>query len=209
LQIAAIILAAGESRRMGREKALLPWPAKKSGTSQQQNEPTLLDATLTNAGAIAESVVVVAGHNFEVLSTALANFPQVKLVRNEDPRRGMFSSLQCGVLAAFAAGAEAAFVFHIDRPPVSLGTLKTLRQSLDDATNDAVAVVPRYLGTHGHPYAISRKLLREIIAAPLDSNARELMHATGRVEYVDCDDPAIVLDMNTPEEYSANLRGRN
>lgn len=211
MQIAAIILAAGESRRMGREKALLPWPSGKVGKSREQNETTLLEVTLANAASVAELIVVVAGQNVEVLSAAVAGFPQVKVVTNEDPRRGMFSSLQCGASAALAAEAEAAFVFHIDRPPVLLRTLKTLLQSLEDTSNDAVAVVPIYLGTHGHPYVISRKLLREIVAAPLDTNARDLMHATGRVEYVDCDDPTVLLNMNTPEEYAraANVLGRN
>ena len=183
---------------MGRDKALLPWPA-----ANTTSETTLLDAIVANARAVSEYIIIVAGRNAETLLNVAAGFPRVQVITNEDSARGMFSSLQCGASAALAIEAEAVLVFHIDRPPVSPETLCSLLHGLKSASNDAVAAVPTYHGTHGHPYLVNRKLLHEIVAAPLDSNARDLMHATGRVIYVECNDPAVLLNLNTPEDYAS------
>lgn len=195
------MLAAGESKRMGRDKALLPWPAGSSSTLVQMLVETAL--------AVAQTCFVLAGWNHERLAKDLEARP-VRVVRNQEPALGMFSSLRCGVAAALDDGADAAVVFHVDRPPVRVETLRLLMQSFEEEVSDApAAIVASYRGRHGHPYIVSAGMMREIMAASAEANARDLMHERGSVRYVECDDPAVVLNLNTQAEYelAAGLAG--
>lgn len=201
MRVAAIVLAAGESKRMGRDKALLPWPAGSSST--------LVQMLVETASAVAQTCFVVAGWNHDRLAEALQARP-VQVVRNEVPELGMFSSLRCGVVAALDDGAEGAFVFHVDRPPVRVETLRLMMQSLEEEVSESpTAIVASYRGRHGHPYMVSAGMMREMVAASAEANARDLMHERGSVRYVECDDPAVVLNLNTQAEYerAAGLTG--
>ena len=202
MHIAAIILAAGESTRMGRDKALLPWPAPKSDTSHAGHEPTLLEAIVASARTTAPTIIVVAGANYDVISAATENL-SVQVVRNLQPERGMFTSLQCGASAALNAGADAALIFHVDRPPATPSTLQRLLQAFADVKADYLAVVPSYRGSHGHPYIVSAGMMHKFLSASSTVNARDAMHALGNVMYVDCDDSSVVLNLNTLEDYKA------
>jgi CTP:molybdopterin cytidylyltransferase MocA len=84
VHIAAIILAAGESKRMGRDKALLPWPASEIARSQVGHKPTLLEAIFASARTTAPTIIVVAGTNYDVISAATLSL-SVKVVRNLQP----------------------------------------------------------------------------------------------------------------------------
>lgn len=200
MHIAAIILAAGESKRMGRDKALLPWPATKTDTSHAGHELTLLDAIVASARTTAPTIIVVAGANYDVISAATKSL-SVQVVRNPQPERGMFTSLQCGASAALDAGAEAALIFHVDRPPATSATLESLVQTFEDTKSDYVSVVPSCRGSHGHPYLVSAGMLHKFLSASSTNNARDAMHALGNVMYVDCDDTSVVLNLNTQEDY--------
>jgi molybdenum cofactor cytidylyltransferase len=200
VHIAAIILAAGESKRMGRDKALLPWPLPGTAASQVGHNHILLEAIVANARTIASTIVVVAGANYDVISAATGSL-SVKVVRNLQAERGMFTSLQCGVSAALDAGAEAAIIFHVDRPPAAPSTLARLLQTFVNVNGDHVSVVPSYHGSHGHPYLVSAGMLHKFLSAPSTDNARDVMHELGNVMYVDCDDTSVVLNMNTQEDY--------
>jgi molybdenum cofactor cytidylyltransferase len=200
VHVAAIILAAGESNRMGRDKALLPWPAPDTAASHASHERTLLGAIVASARTTAPTIIVVAGANYDLISATTGNL-SVKVVRNLQPERGMFTSLQCGASAALEAGAQAALIFHVDRPPATSATLECLVHTFAETKGDHLSIVPSYRGSHGHPYLVSAGMLHKFLSASSTDNARDVMHALGNVIYVDCDDTSIVLNLNTLEDY--------
>lgn len=200
---AGVILAAGESSRMGREKALLPWPPSRTG--QASSTETLLSAGIRLLNSICDFVVVVVGKNENALAPTIYA-EGVSLVCNPDPARGQFSSLQVGLRDVLDRGRDAAFITLVDRPPVSQVTLKTLHHAFSVAPHEIWAVVPEFEGKHGHPYLVAKEMIEAFLRAPATSSARDVEHANEEhIQYVPLDDPLVALNINTPEDYQALL----
>jgi molybdenum cofactor cytidylyltransferase len=197
----AVILAAGESTRMGRDKALLPWPPVAPGSVPTGQ--TFLSAAIQALEPFSERVIVVAGKNETNLAPVVyAN--GASLILNSEPDRGQFSSLQVGLREVLSHGRDAAMVTLVDRPPVSASTLKTLCSAFTEAANHIWAVVPEYNGKHGHPFLLSREMIEAFLKAPATATAQEIEHQNlQHVEYVVVDDPRVTLNVDTPEEYAA------
>src|SRR5271154_2375277 len=116
--LCGIILAAGESTRMGRDKALLPWPPESALGG------TFLSAAIKLFFPFVDVVLVVAGKNQSAVAPVVyAN--GASLVVNPDPDRGQFSSLQTGLQEVRNRGRDAAMVTLVDRPPVEARTIET------------------------------------------------------------------------------------
>lgn len=196
-KLCAVVLAAGASSRMGRDKALLPWPP-----SSQTG--TLLSAAICALRPFAQIVFVVAGHNEAVLAP-VANARGAILVRNPAPERGQFSSLQAGLREALAFGCDAVMITPVDCPPLSASSLELLRAGFESAVVRGLwAVAPENGGRHGHPLLASRELIDVFLAAPATENARELLHAHAqRVGYIPVSDALVKAGLNTPEDYAA------
>lgn len=193
-----MILAAGASSRMGRDKALLPWPpASPSGE-------TLLSSGINALKPFTEFVIVVAGKNAENLAP-ITQACGALLVRNPAPERGQFSSLQTGLRAALDRGCDAAMITPVDCPPLSASSLELLRASFEQAQDrGAWAVAPEQNGRRGHPLLASLELIEAYLRAPTTSNAREVKQAhSDKFEYIAIPDPLLNADVNTPEEYAA------
>jgi molybdenum cofactor cytidylyltransferase len=197
---AGIILAAGGSTRMGRDKALLPWPPLVEG--RKTGSGTFLSAAIDELSSASDFVVVVASDNAETLAPiAYAN--GASLLVNPDPGRGQFSSLQIGLQEVLNHGRDTAIVTLVDRPPASAGTVQLLRQTYESAGNEVWAVVPEFGGKHGHPFIAGRQMIAAFLQAPATSSAREVEHQhQSHILYVVVDDPNIVLNINTPAEYA-------
>ena len=197
----AVILAAGESTRMGTDKALLPWPPATPGLPPTGQ--TFLSAAIRALYPFSEKVVVVVGKNENNLAPVVyAN--GASLVRNPDPDRGQFSSLQVGLQEVLNEGRDAAMVTLVDRPPARVATLQTLCSTFADAGNDEWAVVPEYNGKHGHPFLLAREMIGAFLNAPPSANARDIEHQNLRhISYVVVDDPLVTLNVDTPQEYAA------
>jgi molybdenum cofactor cytidylyltransferase len=197
----AVILAAGESTRMGTDKALLPWPPATPGLSPTGQ--TFLSAAIQALYPFSEKVIVVVGKNENNLAPVVyAN--GASLVRNPDPDRGQFSSLQVGLQEVLNEGRDAAMVTLVDRPPAKTATLQTLCSTFADAGNDVWAVVPEYNGKHGHPFLLAREMIGAFLNAPPSANARDIEHQNLRhISYVVVDDPLVTLNVDTPQEYAA------
>ncbi|MGA3087306.1 MAG: nucleotidyltransferase family protein [Terriglobales bacterium] len=198
-----IILAAGESTRMGRDKALLPWPPTEFG-SAAGNTDTFLSAAIRLFFSHVDEVLVVAGANQAALAPIVyAN--GASLVVNPDPARGQFSSLQVGLQEVLNRGRDAAMLTLVDRPPVRTETVEILELAFERATSHRKwAVIPEYHGQHGHPILLAREMISEFLKAPDTSTAREIEHAhQAEIEYVEVDDPALSLNIDTPEQYAS------
>jgi molybdenum cofactor cytidylyltransferase len=197
----AVILSAGESTRMGTDKALLPWPPTASGS--KPTSQTFLSATIQALAPFTEKVIVVVGKNESNLAPVIyAN--GASLVRNPDPDRGQFSSLQVGLHEVLNEGRDAAMVTLVDRPPANAATLKALCSAFTEAANDVWAVVPEYNGKHGHPFLVAREMIEAFLKAPPGANAQDIEHENlQHISYVVVDDPLVTLNIDTPQEYAA------
>jgi len=196
-----VILAAGESSRMGRDKALLPWPPQPTGSAAGD---TFLCAAIRLFFSHVDVVLVVVGKNEAALAPVVyAN--GASLVVNPDPARGQFSSLQVGLREVLNRGRDAAMVTLVDRPPVRAETLAMLEAAYEQAAlHRKWAAIPEYQGKHGHPILAGREMLEAFLRAPETSSARDVEHAhQTEIEYVPVDDPLVAVNVDTPEQYAS------
>jgi len=187
--ISVLILAAGQSRRMGQPKMLLPW-----------GNLTIIEhvvRTFLNAGL--QEVLVVTGGAREQVEKILAPYP-VQQVPNPDYARGeMLSSLQRG-LSAMRKNAQAALIGLGDQPQVQESSVRLICEAYLESP--ARLVVPSFRMRRGHPWLVARPLWNEILALRSPASPRDFLneHAT-EIRYVNLDTPTILADMDTPEDY--------
>jgi molybdenum cofactor cytidylyltransferase len=187
---AGVILAAGASSRMGRDKALLPW-----------RDRTFLSAAIRALQPASELVIVVAGANASALHP-IVNAEAAFLVVNPNPQLGQFSSLQVGLREVLNRGRDAAIVTLVDRPPAEVDTIEHLKTVFLSSDEKVWAVIPEYQGKHGHPIVIGREMIEAFLRAPVQSSAREVEHANqAHIRYVPVNDPLIVANVDTPEDF--------
>jgi molybdenum cofactor cytidylyltransferase len=185
-----LILSAGASSRMGRDKALLPW---RNGTFLSMAIRALQPAT--------ELVVVVAGANAPDLQP-IVDAHAAFLVINPDPKQGQFSSLQVGLQEVLNYGRDAAIITLVDRPAADVETVQQIKTSFLSYDEDAWAVVPEYGGKHGHPFVIGREMMESFLRAPVNSTARDVEHAhQAHIRYFPVNDPLVAANVDTPEEF--------
>ena len=202
--LGGVILAAGESSRMGSDKALLPWPPNPSGTVQLVGgaSGTLLSAAIESLGRYCDMVIVVGGNN-EAAVRPVADANAAFFVRNPAPERGQFSSLQTGLHEVMNRGRDAAMVTLVDRPPPKAATLSDLLKAFENRERNTWAVVPEFQGKHGHPILIGREMIESFFRSPVTANAREIEHANQqRIKYVPVEDSRVTMNFNTPEDYA-------
>src|SRR5690242_1291524 len=162
---AGVVLAAGSSSRMGRDKALLPW-----------RDGTFLSAAIRALQPATELVIVVAGANAPTLEP-VADAQAAFMVVNPDPQRGQFSSLQAGLQEVLNRGRDGAIVTLVDRPAAESETVEQIKAAFLSSEEPIWAVVPEFGGKHGHPIVIGREMIEAFLRAPAQSTARDVEHA--------------------------------
>ena len=189
MSVAGLILAAGQSRRMGFPKALLRYRGE-----------TFLDTLIGLFAERCSPVIVVLGAAAErIRGEALR--PAVFVV-NAGWEQGMTTSLQCGLRAA-PEHCDGVMLTLVDHPAVAPATLGLLL-----AEPRPLLRVPRYAGKRGHPVWLSRDLFSEFFALTAGSAARDVVHSHfPEAEFLDLDDPGIVADIDDPEAYRSLLSG--
>ncbi len=182
---------------MGRDKALLPWRGS-----------TFLGGAIETLAPITEMVIVVGGKNAPHLQP-LVSAAGAFLVVNREPDRGQFSSLRIGLQEVLNRGRDAAIVALVDRPAANPETVEQLKQRFLDRVADGIwAVVPRHGERNGHPLVIGREMIHAFVSAPPSATAREVEHAHQQhMEYVTVDDPLVVLNVDTPDDYKRITNG--
>ena len=192
-QIYGLVLAAGMARRMGRTKQLLPFGDK---TVLQTAVDTLVDAKLAG-------VAVVLGHDAEAVRESLRDRP-VRFCVNEAYREGMFSSVLCG-LRGLPADADAALIALGDQPQIALNAVRAVARAYREG--DKGIVVPVSGGKRGHPVLIDLpRYRREILSLSGDRGLKPVVrgHPEDTLE-VPVDDEGILRDLDTPEDYRAEV----
>jgi molybdenum cofactor cytidylyltransferase len=188
--ISAILLAAGESRRMGSAKALLPYQG-------QTFIARICNAFLT-AGV--DELIVVLGARADELRHALPTHHKLRSVVNSRYSLGQLSSLMVGI-GALSSESEATLVNLVDHPLVEVGTIKALMASF--RTAPLPILIASYQGKRGHPVLFSNQVYGEILAAPLDQGAKVVVRKDPtRVREIPLEDPGILADIDTPEDYA-------
>ena len=193
--LAAVILAAGASTRMGSPKALLPDPEGRTFVAR-------VARTFADAGI--DRIIVVTGQQHDAIDAALtADAPPVmpRCVRNPDPSRGQLSSLWVGLDAAAEQDAEAVLVTLVDVPMVRASTVRAV---VDGWRRTGAPIVRPAIGDrHGHPVLFDRAVFDDLRRAPLDQGAKVVVNAhADRIVNITVDDEGSLVDVDTPADYS-------
>ena len=189
MSVAGLILAAGESRRMGSPKALLRY-----------RQASFLDTLTQLFERRCSPVIVVLGAHADQIREAATQ--PATFVENPDYARGMTGSMQCG-LRAVPPEAEGVLFTLVDHPAAAPATLDALLAPMDPHRAPLVRV-PRYRSKRGHPIWFSSQLTPEFLALPAYGPARDVVaRYRDRTEFLDLDDPGIVADIDSPEDYGA------
>jgi len=191
--ISTIVLAAGESHRMGQPKLLLPW-----------GKTTVLGQVVsTIAAAGIQTIIVVTGGARGLIEgqvVELSKSVSIRMVYNKDYiQGGMLSSIKTGLMA-LDTSIDAALIALGDQPQILEGTVRLICTAF--VRTKSPLVVPSYQNRRGHPWLVAATLWPKILSLPLSTTAREFLDTfVGRVEYVSAD-KSILLDLDTPDEYS-------
>lgn len=186
-EVAAVVLAAGLSSRMGAFKPLLPFAGD-----------TVIGHVIGNLRAAGiDRILVVAGHAAARL-TPVAEAAGATVVVNRRFSEGMTSSVRAG-LAALPDSVAATFVLPADIPLVRPSTFARLAAA---SKNTATVLRPTFRGRAGHPPVIGRRLFRDILDGPADHSLRDIL-AARRAETVELPviDSGILTDMDNPDDH--------
>jgi len=189
MMISVIILAAGESKRMGQPKMLLPW-----------GEVTVIEHVISVfMGAGLADILVVTGGAREKVEKVAAKYP-VQSIHNEVYANGeMLSSLQCG-LRALKPQAEATLIALGDQPQVQERSVRMVCEAFHKTRSNIV--VPSYQMRRGHPWLVTRPLWDELLKMKSLESPRDFLNVhKDEIQYVDTDDPNILKDLDTPDDY--------
>lgn len=195
--IGAIILAAGQSRRMGRVNKLL---AEVDGT------PMVVHVARALLASRAKPVIVVLGHQPDEVKAALAGL-DVGFAHNPDFAGGLSSSLKAG-LAALPDEADGAVVALGDMPRVTAGDVDALIDAFEPRAGRTICV-PVHDGKRGNPVLWARRYFADMAGVSGDVGARHLIGENAdQVCEVERDNPGILLDLDTPEALEAHRAAR-
>ncbi|TKJ29851.1 MAG: molybdenum cofactor cytidylyltransferase [Chloroflexi bacterium B3_Chlor] len=187
-RMAVIVLAAGESRRFGSPKQLLPW-----------GEATMLEHVVDTAleSAVDETIVVL-GHRAERIGKLLRNRP-VRVVINQDWQGGLSTSVRAG-LQALPANYEACLFLLGDQPNVTPQLIDTILKRYRRTL--APVVAPSYRGRRGNPVLFSNSLFPELLTMEGDQGGREVIRRhQDEMETVEAEQEDLFLDIDTVADY--------
>ena len=189
--VSAVLLAAGESRRMGRPKQLLPI---RDRTAIEMAIENLLTSPVSE-------VIVVLGYRANEIAERISYLP-VKIVINTDYTKGMSFSVKAG-LRAVSDMAEGVLFALGDQPFVTSMVIDKLVSAFSQGT---FIVLPVYQGRSGHPVILDIKYRQDILEMDETLGLRQVIRKySGDIQRIEVDSPAVLMDMDQMEEYSRQL----
>lgn len=195
--VAAVVLAAGGSKRMGQPKMVLPW-----------GEDTVIGKvvrTLKESGLV--KILVVTGGTSQLVEKAV-NGLAVQVLQNPDYSKGdMLISCQVG-LQGLDPEVEAAFIVLGDQPQIEARVVKSILHTY--ASNPALLLVPSYQMHRGHPWIVARSLWPAIMELRPPQTLKDFLakHAD-QITYLPTDSASVLQDLDTPEDYARYSQRRN
>jgi molybdenum cofactor cytidylyltransferase len=189
-QIAAIILAAGGSARMGKVKQLLPW----------KGEALIRHVARTALEAGIKTVITVVGSSAKEIKAELGDMP-VEVVDNSNWPNGQSSSVHAG-LAVLSEGIGGVIFLLADQPQISPTLLRTLMEK--HATTIAPIIAPLVDGQRGNPILFDRNTFRDLRTIRGDKGGRALF-SQYPVDWIEWHDDSALLDIDTEEDYQRLL----
>ncbi len=189
----AIVLAAGESKRMGSPKMLLPWMGK---SIIEQVVENVLSSGVSGA-------VVVLGAASEGIKSVTSRYNVVHCY-NDDYRSGMLSSVRCG-FAALPEDCTAAVVIPGDQPMIEPGEInRVIAAGMESGKG---IVMPVYRGRRGHPLLIDIRYREEVMSLPESEGLRALAARNpADVFEASTEDQSVLRDIDTHDDYMDELK---
>jgi molybdenum cofactor cytidylyltransferase len=195
----AIILAAGESRRMGQPKQLLPFGGK-----------TMLECVIDAfRSPRVDEIRVVLGYKADEIAKKIGSQagtpvpPEIKIVRNERYQQGMFTSMQAG-LRKLPKKTKIVMIAVCDQPRLKRETVETLIEKFD--TERHRILIPSYNGRQGHPPLLRAAYAKEILAM---DESMTLKHFYGKhaddITRLVVEDEGVLIDIDDRETYEREL----
>lgn len=192
-KISLIILAAGQSSRMKSIKPILKIGGKAS----------ILWILETFRAVGIDDINVVTGYHSDEIESIIKSH-NVKVIKNNCPQYGMFSSVKKGV-EALESDNTGFFIIPADMPMVKVHTINKIIEAID--INKKQLIIPSFLNKNGHPLYVSRHFFDEILSMDLESSLRDLLSKYKDFEHIiPCSDKGIVMDMDFPEDYEAMVK---
>ena len=188
--VIGLIIAAGLSSRMGEFKPLL-----------KLNNNTFISNILNKLHSVCNEIIVVTGHNLKLIESEIeANFvtedSNIRLVHNQDYKKGMFTSIKKGVEQAKYS--EWILFHQVDQPNLSE---KFYFDFVNQINTKSDWIQPIFNGKRGHPIIFGKKVVKEIISRTIDSNLRVATNSSDiSKKYWECNYPEILTDLDTPAD---------
>jgi len=192
-EVVGIVLAAGQSTRMGQPKALLPCPpAGRTFVTQIVH--------VLREGGIHTIAVIGRVNDPELRREVASAVPPVCYVANPSPELGQLSSMIVGVAFAEARDAAGILVLPVDMPLIRPETVRTALGAF--AAGDDPVLRATYQGRHGHPVIFGAAVFPALRNADPEVGARAVLHQDpSRVRNLEVDDPGVVRDFDWPTDY--------
>ncbi|WP_409229294.1 nucleotidyltransferase family protein [Gudongella sp. SC589] len=186
MEVEGVVIAAGKSLRMSpNHKLLLDLDGR-----------TVIWRCIESLYEFCSRIIVVTGHNPQLITQSIGYIEKVEFVHNEGHEDGMFSSIKTGLLAARG---DRIFCMPADCPFVGREVFLKLLSVWDDI------VIPSFCGVQGHPVLLSmeeaKRIREDLTFVSLDEYI-----GGNRFSVVQVDDPGVLWDIDTPENYVAALR---
>ena len=198
VKIGAVILAAGMSKRMGKQKLLLPL----------NGEPIFRHAVVLAIEAGLDPVILIAGQSsLNEMRSFLKGLDQVEIICNEESSKGMGTSLSLG-LDRLKQRVGACLVFLADQPLITFKVINEIIGEYEAAREQGILIIrPTYKGKPGHPVLIDSHLFHQFDKAEGDKGGRDVINRFQfHLKTVPVKDDSVVLDIDTPEDYQKAVR---
>ena len=186
--INAIVLAAGESKRMGKSKPLLKF-----------NDKTFLDQIISALrDSDVDRITVVLGAKAEMIKNSI-DLSEANIVINKDYQKGQLSSL-IAAIEDTPQETDAILVCLVDNPFITKEVINKIIAKFRETNNPII--VPVFNGQRGHPTLFSRSLFSELVNAPEEQGARYVLHSNAeKVLELETSESTILTGIDTPEDY--------